>query len=455
MSDRYIDFANSSLGHRLVAAIGLPSPVRLERWQAGRLRPVEGALLLGGGPLAAKVLAFAHKLTDATYRYGAHPAGLEPLEVTEWIPGHGPKLKAVVFDASGLQHADQLKQLREFFQPLLKNLDHSAHLVILGRAPDSLSDPFAASAQHALEGFSRSLAKELRHGGVLQLLYVDDGAEDQLEGALRFFLSPKSAYISGQVIRLQACTTPVEDWTRPLAGRKALVTGAARGIGAAIAETLARDGAEVIVLDVPQATSDLHALAARLGARTISLDICAEDAAAQLIEQLPDGLDILVHNAGITRDKTLANMTPEYWDAVLAVNLNAPQVLTKALFDTGTLRDNARVVLLASISGIAGNRGQTNYAASKAGLIGLAKAWAPVLKERGISINAVAPGFIETQMTAHIPFALREAGRRMSSLGQGGVPQDVAEAVAWLGQPGSGAVSGQALRVCGQSLLGA
>ena len=360
-----------------------------------------------------------------------------------------------MFDASDLQHTDQLKQLREFFQPLLKNLDNSAHLVILGRAPEGLSDPFAASAQRALEGFSRSLAKELRNGGVLQLLYVGDGAEEQLEGALRFFLSPKSAYISGQVIRLETCATPVEDWTRPLAGRKALVTGAARGIGASIAETLARDGAEVILLDVPQAKADLEALAARLGARTVTLDICAEDAARQLIEQLPDGLDILVHNAGITRDKTLANMTPEYWDAVLAVNLNAPQVLTQALLDNGTLHDNARVVLLASISGIAGNRGQTNYAASKAGLIGLAQAWAPLLKERGITINAVAPGFIETQMTAHIPFALREAGRRMSSLGQGGLPQDVAEAVAWLGQPGSGAVSGQALRVCGQSLLGA
>ena len=195
------------------------------------------------------------------------------------------------------------------------------------------------------------------------------------------------------------------DWTRPLAGRKALVTGAARGIGASIAETLARDGADVILLDVPPAKTDLEALAARLGGRSITLDICAEDAAAQLIEQLPDGIDIVVHNAGITRDKTLANMTPEFWDAVLAVNLNAPQVLTKALLDSGTLHDNGRVILLASISGIAGNRGQTNYAASKAGLIGLAQAWAPLLNERGISINAVAPGFIETQMTAHIPFA--------------------------------------------------
>lgn len=450
MSDRYIDFANSAIGHRLVGALGLPSPVRLERWEAGRLRPIEGALLIGGGPLAQNINTFANKLTDRIYSYGP-----EPLEAPAWIPGHGPKLKAVVFDASVIVQPDQLKQLREFFQPLLRNLDHSPHVVILGRAPETLSDPFAASAQRALEGFSRSLAKELRNGGTLQLLYVGEGAEEQLEGALRFFLSPKSAFVSGQVLRLNACDSQVQDWSRPLAGRKALVTGAARGIGASIAETLARDGAEVILLDVPPAKADLDALASRLGGRSIALDICAEDAATQLIENLPDGIDIVVHNAGITRDKTLANMTPEFWDAVLAVNLNAPQVLTKALLDSGTLRDNGRVILLASISGIAGNRGQTNYAASKAGLIGLAQTWAPPLQERGISINAVAPGFIETQMTAHLPFALREIGRRMSSLGQGGLPQDVAEAVAWLSQPGSGAVSGQVLRVCGQSVLGA
>ena len=450
MSDRYIDFVNSSLGQRLVGALGLPSPGRLERWQAGRLRPVEGPLLIGGGALAEQVNRFASKLTDAVYSYG-----LEPLLATPWIPGQGPKLKAVVFDASELLHTDQLKLLREFFQPLLRSLEHSAHLVILGRAPETLSDPFAASAQRALEGFSRSLAKELRNASTLQLLYVGEDAQDQLEGALRFFLSPKSAFISGQVLRLSTCTSQVQDWTRPLAGRKALVTGAARGIGASIAETLARDGAQLILLDVPSAKADLDALVARLGGHSIALDICAANAAQELVEHLGDGVDIVVHNAGITRDKTLANMTPEFWDSVIAVNLNAPQVLTKALLDSGTLRDNGRVILLASISGIAGNRGQTNYAASKAGLIGLAQAWAPMLAERGISINAVAPGFIETQMTAHIPFALREAGRRMSSLGQGGLPQDVAEAVAWLAQPGSGAVSGQALRVCGQSILGA
>ncbi|WJM98102.1 3-oxoacyl-ACP reductase [Pseudomonas defluvii] len=450
MSDRYLDFANSDFGRRLVGVIGLPTPARLERWEAGRMRLIEGALLLGGGALSRQVAGFATRLTDEVYSYAD-----EGLQLPAWVAGLGPSLKAVLFDASELEDIDQLKQLREFFQPLLRSLDANASVVILGRAPEQLEAPLASVAQRALEGFSRSLAKELRNGGRLQLLYVGDGAEDQLEGALRFFLSPKSAFISGQVLRLNACTSHVQDWTRPLAGRKALVTGAARGIGAAIAETLIRDGADVVLLDVPQAKAELEALATRLGARSLALNICADDAPEQLIAGLPDGLDIVVHNAGITRDKTLANMTPEYWDSVMAVNLKAPQILTQALLDRGALHANARIVLLASISGIAGNRGQSNYAASKAGLIGLAQAWAPRLASTGSSINAVAPGFIETRMTAAIPFALREAGRRMSSLGQGGLPQDVAEAVAWLVQPGSGAVNGQVLRVCGQAVMGA
>jgi 3-oxoacyl-[acyl-carrier protein] reductase len=449
-SDRYIDFANSDIGRRLVGAVGLPAPARLERWQAGRLRPVEGALLLSSGPLAERVSGFAPRMTDLLFSFGSDVSGAHP-----WTSEQGSKIKAVVFDASPLLQADQLGQLREFFQPVLRHLAPSAHVVILGRVPDSLSDPLAASTQQAIEGFSRSLAKEMRNGGTVQLLQVEEGAEEQLEGALRFFLSPKSAFISGQVIRLNACEAHVQDWSRPLAGRKALVTGAARGIGAAIAETLARDGADIVLLDVPQAKADLEALAARLGGQAVLLDICAPDAATQLIERIPGGLDIVVHNAGITRDKTLANMTADFWDSVLNVNLNAPQVLTQALIDAGALHDNGSVILMASISGLAGNRGQTNYTTSKAGLIGLARALAPSLKERGISINAVAPGFIETSMTAHMPFALREAGRRMSSLGQGGLPQDVAEAVAWLSQPGTGSVSGQVLRVCGQSVMGA
>ncbi|MBX9756013.1 MAG: 3-oxoacyl-ACP reductase [Pseudomonadaceae bacterium] len=451
MSDRYLAFANSNLGRRLVGALGLPAPLRLERWQAGRAKPVDGALLLGGeGALATAASSCLNKLTSDNFSAVEGAFGLP-----RWTAEHGPKLKALIFDASALTSFEQLIELRNFFQPAFKGLGKCPRVVILARPPESLKDPVAASVQRALEGFSRSLGKEIRRGGSVQLLYVGKGAENQLEGALRFFLSPKSAYVSGQVLRLTPCAVEVKDWTRPLAGQTALITGASRGIGAAIAEVLARDGAKVVLLDVPQAKDALNALAARLGGQGVALDICAVDAAAQLVDALSEGVDIVVHNAGITRDKTLKNMSDALWDSVINVNLRAPQVLTQALLDAGKLRDNGRVVLLASISGIAGNMGQTNYAVSKAGLIGLAAAWAPSLAKRGISLNAVAPGFIETQMTAAIPFGIREAGRRMNSMSQGGQPQDVAEAVAWFAQPTSGTVTGQVLRVCGQSLLGA
>lgn len=130
------------------------------------------------------------------------------------------------------------------------------------------------------------------------------------------------------------------------------------------------------------------------------------------------GLDIIVHNAGITRDKTLANMKPELWDLVININLSAAERINDYLLENDGLNANGRIVCVSSISGIAGNLGQTNYAASKAGVIGLVKFTAPILKN-GITINAVAPGFIETQMTAAIPFAIREAGRRMNSMNQG------------------------------------
>lgn len=450
MSDRYLSFANSATGRRVVSALGLPAPLRLERWTAGRTRPVDGAILLSNGPMSKVISGFANKLSDQIF---ANEEGT--FDLPRWTAEHSPKLKALVFDASELTSFAQLGALREFFQPAFKGLGSCPHVVVIGRPPQSIKDPVAASVQRSLEGFTRSLGKEIRRGGTVQLLYVGKGGEAQLEGALRFFLSPKSAYVSGQVLHLGACSAEVKDWTRPLAGKTALVTGASRGIGAAIAETLARDGAEVVLLDVPAMQNDLEALAARLGGRSIALDICAENAAQMLLEALPEGLDILVHNAGITRDKTLAKMSDGFWNSVINVNVSAPLVLTQALLDANKLHENARLVLISSISGIAGNMGQTNYATSKAGVIGVTQSMAPALAKQNISINAVAPGFIETQMTAAIPLTLREAGRRMNSMGQGGLPQDVAEAVAWFAQPSSGAVTGQVMRVCGQSLLGA
>jgi 3-oxoacyl-[acyl-carrier protein] reductase len=149
-------------------------------------------------------------------------------------------------------------------------------------------------------------------------------------------------------------------------------------------------------------------------------------------------------------------MPADRWASVLDVNLASVLTTTDALLKAGTIRPGGRIVATASIAGLAGNSGQTNYAASKAGIVGLVRSLGPrALAEHGVTVNAVAPGFIETKMTAAVPLFLREAGRRMNSLAQGGRPVDVAETTAWFAHPGSGAVNGQVVRVCGQSLLGA
>src|SRR5699024_212254 len=224
-------------------------------------------------------------------------------------------------------------------------------------------------------------------------------------------------------------------WERPLEGTVAVVTGAARGIGAEIAAVLSRDGAHVICADVPAAGEALSATANKVGGTAPPPDVTAADAAevlAQHVTERHEGrIDILVHNAGITRDKTLAGMDAARWDSVMAVNLVAPERITAALVEKGVLGEGSRVVGVSSMAGIAGNRGQTNYAASKAGVIGFVDGASAELASKKITVNAVAPGFIETQMTAAIPFATREAGRRMNSMQQGGLPVDVAETIAY------------------------
>jgi 3-oxoacyl-[acyl-carrier protein] reductase len=281
-----------------------------------------------------------------------------------------------------------------------------------------------------------------------------------MESTLRFFLSSRSAYVSGQVVRVGKAAPLVEpaDWDQPLAGRIALVTGAARGIGEAIASTLARDGATVVALDVPAAGEALSIVANRIGGLSLQLDITAADAPRTLAEYLTSrfgGVDVVVHNAGVTRDKTLANMDDVRWDSVIDINLASQERINDVLLGEGVLRDGGRIVAVSSVSGIAGNRGQTNYATSKAGVIGLVDAFAPELEKHHGTINAVAPGFIETAMTGAMPLVVREGGRRLNSMLQGGLPVDVAETIAWLASPASGGVNGNLVRVCGQALLGA
>ncbi|MFD7922910.1 3-oxoacyl-ACP reductase [Streptomyces sp. NPDC059740] len=450
MPDRYLRLSRSAPGRFVTRRLGLPQPVPLERWAPGRtalagpvLHLAAGTPALDRGPVLERAGLTVHTARREETRYAA-----------------------VVLDATGVTDVAGLAGVHAALHPVMRSLTDHARLVVLGSAPDP-ADHHQAAAQQALEGFVRSLGKEAGKARTANLLRLPaagaaqpgGAGTDVAESTLRFLLSPRSAFVSGQVVTLGSPPAPVapEDWDRPLTGRTALVTGAARGIGAALAETLSRDGAEVVCLDVPGAAADLEGVASRVGGRALTLDITAPEAGERLVEEVSGGLDVLVHNAGITRDRRLANMAADRWQSVLDVNLAAVLRTTDALLAAGVLRpDTGRVVATASIAGIAGNNGQTNYAASKAGVIGLVRSLAPrAAAEHRVTVNAVAPGFIETKMTAAVPLFVREAGRRMSSLGQGGLPVDVAETVAWLAHPASGGVNGQVVRVCGQSLLGA
>jgi 3-oxoacyl-[acyl-carrier protein] reductase len=444
MSDRYQGFVSSPIGKLLVKNLGLPNPTALERWADGAPL-VDGVVVLGGSGRLAEVLP--------TTLDGLGIASTTTLE-------DGVRAKALVFDATGIEDTAGLVRLQEFFTPLMRRLESCPRVVVIGTPPEMRSGS-ERIAQRALEGFTRSLGKEIGRGGTVQLVYVAPAADGTVDSTLAFLLSPKSAYVSGQVVRLGAhgatTTDEVADWTRPLAGKVALVTGASRGIGEEIARVLHRDGATVVGVDVPQAASELQTLMAELDGDHLVLDITATDAPQRIAHHLREhhgGVDVVVHNAGITRDKRLANMDQDRWNAVLDVNLVAPQRITDELLAQGLVRDNGRIVGVASIAGIAGNVGQTNYAASKAGVIGLVDSLKAELT-KAITVNAVAPGFIETKMTAAVPFATREVGRRMNSLSQGGQPVDVAETIAWLASPASTAVNGNVVRVCGQMMLGA
>ncbi|MDQ2626071.1 MAG: 3-oxoacyl-ACP reductase [Actinomycetota bacterium] len=448
-SDLLSQIMNSGPGSFLSKQLGVPQAETLRRYRVGE-PPLAGPLLIGGEGRVAEPLRTA--LSGDYEVVGDNLGG-------RWADSFG----GLVFDATGTTSPAGLTALHEFFTPLLRNVGRCGRLVVVGTTPEATGSVDERIAQRALEGFTRSLGKELQRGATVQLVYLSPEAKPGatgLESTMRFILSARSAYVDGQVFYVGAddATAPA-DWDRPLEGKVAIITGAARGIGATIAEVFARDGAKVVAIDVPGAAEALNATAARVDGTALALDVTADDAveqiAAHLKEHYDGKADILVNNAGITRDKLLANMDDARWNSVLAVNLLAPQRLTEGLASSGSIGKGGRVIGLSSMAGIAGNRGQTNYAATKAGMIGLTDALAPVLAAKGITINAVAPGFIETEMTAAIPLATREVGRRLNSLFQGGQPVDVAELIGYFASPASNAVTGNTIRVCGQAMLGA
>ena len=468
MADRYQSFATSRPGQVLTKRLGLPAPAQLRRHRVGEPL-LDGAALLGaapGGRLAdevAVVLGAARAPTfvppDAHLREVATKAGVLSAAYSPDENGDR-RFAGIVYDATGIRSSGELRRVYSFFHPVIRRIERSGRLLVLATPPELAEGPQEAVAQRALEGFVRSAAKEIGNkGATANLVYVAPGAEAALTSTLRFFLSGRSAYVDGQVVRIGAGgASATEDWERPLGGRVALVTGASRGIGEAISETLARDGAHVVCLDVPGEGDALADVANAVEGEALQLDITTEAAPRTLADHLRErhgGVDVVVHNAGVTRDKTLGRMAADQWEMVVDINLSSQERINQVLLDEDVLRPGGRIVTVSSVSAIAGNRGQVNYATSKAGVIGIVDSLAPVLASRDATINAVAPGFIETRMTAAMPVTTREAGRRMNSLSQGGLPVDVAEAVAWLASPASGGVNGNVVRVCGQSLLGA
>ncbi len=477
MSDFLLELGKSAQARKLIQSLGLPLPLPqvLERargpWQE---RPLAERNVITGAAkgatltaLMAKTLAAAgaqpilvgeidkRPFDDAGQAWGRPPRVLEA--------GEAPEAWALLFDATGINSPDSLRALYDSFQPLIGKLKRSGRVLVLARPAGSVKGAVAVAAQTAIDGFVRSLAKEIgRRGATANLLCIEPGAESRAAGPMRYLLSSRSAFISAQPIRVSndakpsGATETEVPWVRPLEGKVALVTGAARGIGEATVRLLAQEGAHVVCLDRPADDAPTSQVAREIGGSVLLVDVTDAEAPAKIARELKarhGGVDIVVHNAGITRDKTLANMKSELWDQTLGVNLSSVVRITEALGKD--LRDGGRIICLSSVAGLAGNLGQTNYAASKAGVAGFVRGLAPELAKRGITVNAIAPGFIETRLTAAIPVMIREVGRRLAALGQGGLPRDIGDLVTFLASPGAQGLTGQVVRACGGAFIGA
>ncbi|MDP9140601.1 MAG: 3-oxoacyl-ACP reductase [Pseudomonadota bacterium] len=448
MSDALLALSRNPMARGLIRGLGLPTPVSLQRASGSvGLRPLDGL----------RVMSNANAGSDIGRRLGSilTDAGAALIPASE---SSAVAVDALLFDASGMREIAQSHDLYAFFHSRLATLSANGRVVLIARDPGACDTPEAAALARGCEGFVRSLAKEVgRRGATANLIYLGLHAEDRLDGPLRYLLSARSAFVSGQPISVSAAVSS-QATHASLHGKLALVTGAAQGLGAAIAQRLAEEGAQVLCVDIPASAQALEATSGRVGGTALGMDVTGEDACARIVDrlqQLQGGVDIVVHNAGVIRDRTLAKMDATRWSQCMAVNLDAILRIDAALLDADLLRDDGRVICLSSIAGVAGNVGQTNYAMTKAALIGYVAAQARRLAARGITVNAVAPGLIETPMMMTMPFLFREVARRMNSLSQAGIPADIADAVGFLVAPDALGVSGQTLRVCGQNLLGA
>ena len=446
----------STVGRRAFAAAGFPEATPLRRGESVPAGPIVLGVVADGSVVAQAM---------ATLAFAVEPA-LVDLPETRIVddkgraqpPRYASAIGAILVDASRAATVDQLEQVRAVLRPAIRALEPSGRVIMVAGDPATAPDVESAAVRQALDGIMRSVGKELRAGATSNLVQLaENTSPEQLGEVLQFLLSGRSAYVDGQPLVL----ADVDTRPAPI-DRIVVVTGAARGIGAAIARRFAADGARVVVVDVPIAGEALAGVANELHGTALQLDITVPDAGRRIADHVASryGADArigaLVHCAGILRDKMLANLDEARWASVLDVNLAAQLRINEVLLDPalpGGIGEGSRIIGVASTSGWAGNKGQTNYAASKAGVMGMVRALAPRLADRGIVVNAVAPGFIETDMTASIPVIDREIFRRSSSLLQGGRPADVAEAIVFLADPET-PMNGQVLRVCGQLIVG-
>jgi len=441
-----------SLTNKLFSLLGFAEPVTLKRFNGTNLLPKKVLLLGTSNQVSGDI---HHALTQLNLNVIEHcdDASVTPIE-------------ALVIDATRYSDESCYQNLYSTVQQSLKSLSNNARVLLLANAANTKHNAQENAFSQALIGFTKSLAKEVgRKGSTANIILInrencntDNNVSIALAAPLKFFLSAKSAFVSGQALIINSQAELESKSSKALSTKKvAVVTGAAQGIGEAIASKLADDNYFVIGVDIEPMKAQLIRTMKNLQGEAFILDVSAKNAGEQLVTlaNKHNGFDLMVHNAGITRDKTLAKMPEHFWQQTLDINLFSVMRINEDLINNECINDGGSILCLSSMNGIAGQGGQTNYACSKAGIIGYVKSMSGNLAAKNMTINAVAPGFIETKMTDKMPFFTREMGRRMNALGQGGLPKDVAETVAFLGRKSSFAISGQTIRVCGLNIIGA
>jgi 3-oxoacyl-[acyl-carrier protein] reductase len=366
---------------------------------------------------------------------------------------HRPVLPPDATDPARHIETDRLFSVLHASAHLPRN---SRLLLVFG---DDLQTGEGPLLQALAAGALRSAHKELgRIASTAHVLRQGGSDPEALADTAVFLAGRQAAFLTGLDLTLHASVSTAD--SLGLHGKVALVTGGARGIGAAIAQRLAQEGAEVWINDLSAAALPADGVIAAIQERGgqahfLGADIATEAGALAIADALrhgPGHVDVVVHNAGITRDKTLRKMSLAQWRLVLQVDFGA-MVRVQAALDP-LVRTGGSLVLLSSVMGIAGNFGQANYTAAKAAVIALAEQWGRTGLQRGVRANAIAPGFILTEMTAHLPLLNREMAKQLTALLQPGDPMDVAELACFLARTDSRGITGQVLRCDGGMAFG-